>query len=90
MAGSNQGSLAFFPIKEPHPKPANGSLSTSGAALSSPVMALQGIHTDVVRSVQCFGSGSQQVIMISSLLHTLSTIRNSIIILLKCFKLSFL
>jgi len=63
VAGTNQGSVGFFPIQE-HPRSTRSPLP--GAVLAPPIIALQGIHQDVVRSVQCFGNGSQ-VIMVPSL-----------------------
>ena len=67
VAGTNDGSAAFFPLHEHTPSSADaqrgGTASAAGtrrtgATLAAPVMALHGAHTKVVRSVRCF-SGAQ-------------------------------
>ena len=68
VAGTNDGSAAFFPLHEHSSTTSTdahqgGTASAAGtrrtgATLATPVVALHGAHTEVVRSVRCF-SGAQ-------------------------------
>ena len=57
MAGTNAGAVGFFPLHEQRQGGAAASSPLSGAVMASPVMLVQGAHSDVIRSVRCFGSG---------------------------------
>jgi hypothetical protein len=60
IAGTNGGTAAFFPLNEQRQGGAAGtSAPLSGAIMAPPILLLQGAHSDVVRSVRCFGNFEQ-------------------------------
>eukprot|EP00798_Chlamydomonas_sp_ICE-L_P018394 gene18394-24866_t len=53
VAGTLAGNIGFFPLTETCSE-ADTSMMT-GASMGAPIMTLTGAHTDIVRSVQCWG-----------------------------------
>lgn len=57
LVAGTEGTVGFFPLHE-QPGPA-GEPAMQGATMQAPVVVLQGVHTEVVRTVHCFSANTQ-------------------------------
>lgn len=57
LVAGTEGAVGFFPLHE-QPGPAREP-AMQGATMHAPVVVLQGMHTEVVRTVHCFSANTQ-------------------------------